>query len=159
MLHCYFPVFYSFLHTFICVRFSACTTNASSWHQLVNSVKTALLGKEEHGMASTQHRKHMDLWGVHSNRTWKTQTHNKQQTNKHINNWQTSRENTEQWMWHRWSKRDQDRKQKRARFVYLQRGSWVRRDSAVVFPWDDPTGQWWPRHGPPHLTTKTCDHR
>lgn len=33
-------------------------------------------------------------------------------------------------------------------FIYLQRGPGVGGNPAIIFPWDDPTGQWWPRHGP-----------
>lgn len=106
------------------------------WHQLCKQCRRAPL-METHVMHGVCMALIIHTLCAQSYRTWKTQTHNKQ----------PARWNTKRCHHHRWSKWDADRKW-RARFVYLQRGPRVGRHPAIVFPWDDPTGQWWPCHGP-----------
>ena len=90
-------------------------------------------------MVSTWHWQHTDTWCTQSYRTWKTQTHSEQTNNQQIrrgnHNSDTSTE-------------DQSGIKAQTKNTYLQRGPRVGRHPAVVFPWDDPTGQWWPCHGP-----------
>lgn len=98
--------------------------------------QTALLMKK-HIVASTWHWKYTHIM-------WVTEPERHKRT---VNNQQLRGEIQKQWHQHRWSKWHTDRKW-RARFVYLQRGPRVGRHPAIIFPWYDPTGQWWPCHGP-----------